>query len=219
MPVRTNYRMLPTGRLFPRESELGRCMLALLVIRADLRFEIGLIGTADERVRVMTESRNSATQFHARAYFFRGTLRSMYSARPMLDWAMGIAEFRALLHGAGRRDEFTALLGQIHVAANEFEGLRNDFGAHAERTVANVRDILEDERLMGLEWDDQVGWTPRIAGNVIAALISGDHPTENDAAEATRARFERMRDAGVATLKALDLVADLYLGRFTRSRR
>ncbi len=132
--------LYPTARkLFPADSEVAKWMMPALVLRADLWLEHHVVGADDEVHESLHGSNNKFDEYHSRMYFFRGTLRSLYSAKKVLQRLMGLDQFKSMLEVSGHRAEFNEAHRTVNRAAEEFEPLRNVIGGHVEEDVAEAR--------------------------------------------------------------------------------
>lgn len=127
-----------------------------MAVRSDLDLETASIGR-DDGLYEQLVGRDNARNVHARTYFFRGTLRSLYSAHRQLSRLTALAigpEFRELAIRCGRWEEFVALRRQVGRQSNQFDGARNRFGAHAEQTLEATLDNVETGRVVGASLTD-----------------------------------------------------------------
>lgn len=204
----TRYRSL--GRLLPRDSPMAQWMIPVATIRADLLVELQLIGTDDELIHSMVGSRSSDQEFHARSYFFRGTLRSLYSSRRVVSRLMGMPEFRALIDPV--RSEFDELNSSLAHHSREFDDLRNEVGAHAEDSLAETRSQIDDDLLLAVERNDATGIvSANLANPFLSAGLFGREAVSHVEDPVVRERLGRMSDAGFDAFKLLDLILRTYL--------
>lgn len=204
---RSYYRTV--GRLFPRENQLARWMIPVATIRSDLVFELRLIAAADDLVHQLTGSRGASEEFHARMYFFRGTMRALYSARRVVQQLAVMEEFQTMIEPV--RVEFDRLNGLLGDAASEFNLLRNEAAAHAEGAMADSRDAVDDAEVVAIEMNNTIGVVSHhISSPFLACALLG-LSSADDALARAQARLERMQAAGDNGLRMMDLLLRRYL--------
>lgn len=184
------------------DSSLARLVWALMAVRTDMLLESRWVGAADEQVR-----RVSPSDFLARMYFFRGSLRSLYSTRVLLQRVAGDPEFKDLAFGHGQLEAFRHGLREVNRFETEFTGYRNRFGGHVEHDVANSLDEEDPERELLLSVNDESGHGLEVGEAAFAATLDA----EVDGADAELFELiRRMRDATTAAARCINLVMKLY---------
>ena len=125
------------GIAFPKGAPLARLMWALVGIRGDLMLEYRST-SKDER-----HGDGQDAQFFGRMYFFRGTVRRMYSLLQVLRRVGGDPEFQELLarNDLLRKAYFEAKKWVDH-EAKSIDALRNGFAAHAEHYANTLENYL-----------------------------------------------------------------------------
>lgn len=207
--TRSRVRYVKARKLFPNHSELAPWMLPVLVLRSDLWLEHRLIGAPDAAIEALHKSKGDAADFFIRSYFFRGALRSLYSARAVLKALMALDDFKKLLSDAGIEEKFKEANKVINRAAKDFEPLRNQIGGHVEKDAAKARERIDDDEELAVEHDDWQGLTSGLAARAVLASCFGADGTEATA----KAMLTRIRDAGEAAFKLLNLITNAYLER------
>ncbi|MDD1748829.1 MAG: hypothetical protein LUO89_03040 [Methanothrix sp.] len=205
----TRTRFKRAGELLPRHSNLASWILPALILREDLYFEWRHIGASDEKVSVIADSSNIEFHFYARSYFFRGSMRSIYSAKVVLQALRGMPELVELLRARDRFDEFQQCLTAVHKATQEFTSLRHRFGGHVEKDVHERREHINDDELLPLSWErgvDGVRFSDELAHRILLACVADKDEKPAD----VEARLQRLADATLAAFRALNLVVTTY---------
>jgi hypothetical protein len=185
-------------------------MIPVAAIRSDLMFELRLIGTNDELIHDIVGGRSADEEFHARFYFFRGSLRSLYSARTVVNALFKIPEFERLISTV--RPKFNEFNSEVARAAKEFDRLRNSIGGHIERSMADSRDLVADDLVLSVERTDVTGLVSAKLANVfLNAMLGGKGKIDEPASDDGRGCFERMSKASYACLGLMDLILRTYL--------
>ena len=209
MPGRTRYFFRRVGDVFPQDSALARVAWSLMAIRSDLTTELGLIGRDDGELRALFSS-----EFLGRMYFFRGSLRSLYSAHVQL-WSLlcQVVEFHEVAEGCGRWDEFLEHISRVHEYADEFRGYRNRFGGHVEGSVAQSLRHADPDAVVALGFNEFATLGNEFGeAAFFSALAAEAGVPQSD--EGFEHLLHRMRDASVACLRCIDLALAIFATRY-----
>lgn len=191
-------------------------MWSLVAIRADLDLETRLLGRSDDSEFELffrqRRRKSEADEFHALVYFFRGTLRSLYSAERQLgklcqDGRNG--DFWPLAERAGKLDAFRQLLGRVRRHVEAFTRYRNRLGAHTETHLADSLAVVpRDEQVwVSLDTDGRLG--TEYGASAFAAVIRAElgHDTLADV-------VARLRDVTIECMRCIDLAIAVYATEF-----
>lgn len=184
-------------------------MLPALLLREDLFFEWKHIGASDETVQALSARSGDGFSFYVRSYFFRGSMRSLFSAWAVLQRLSAMPEFQELLRTSGRLAEFRQHHSAVSKAQREFRDLRHRFGGHVEEDVAKRREHIADDELLPISWEaeaDGVGLGSELAHAVVLACLID----KNDRADVAEARLGRMADATLSAFRALTIAVTAY---------
>jgi hypothetical protein len=205
--TRTHVTYSTIEKVFPRDSACAPYVASLISIRSDMLVEQRML-TQDDPIKGMG-ARGLDEEFHARVYFFKGNLRSLYSVERVIPNLVQTAEFKAMIAPVQAR--FDELRNALTTASKEFVGLRNTIGAHTEK-LEEVRAALEDEQMIALEFNNAFGLASQRISNIfnIVALF-GHAETNDEAMEMARERMRRLGAATAACWRLIDLVVSTYL--------
>lgn len=207
MAGRTRFFHRRIGELFPAESSLARLMWSLFAIRTDLEIEVRGIGTARDGAQPPF-----GTEFLSRTYFFRGSLRSLYSAHTQLCYLLTsdeFPEFEETARALGAWDELLNQFGRIMEFAIEFRRHRNAFGGHVERNVARALRRADPAEQVLISFNEETMWGTEIGEAAFACSIRDAAGAPHDVA-AMEALMIRMRDATIAVGRCIVSVLNVY---------
>ena len=184
-------------------------MWSLIAIHADLQMEWEGIG-GDAAGRPAPGDAVSAEEFFGRMYFFRGSLRSLSSGYTQLLALTSVGrEFQELAMQTGRWDDFREERTAVGRHEQEFDRLRNAFGAHTEVSVAESLYSAPPDALVcaGLNENGHIGqeWG---AQAYFAAL---HHHSQGSEVEDV---LRRMSSAGVDFIVCFNTALHIYGSRY-----
>lgn len=191
------------GEAFPSEIPLARVMWSLMAVHADLRMEWAAIG-GDPTEPVSPEG------FFRRMYFFRGGLRSLTSGYTQLHELTRVSrEFQQLALRSGHWENFVDQRRAVGRHEQEFDRLRNAFGAHTEESVAEALSAAPASEIVGvgLSVDGHIGceWAAQ------AYLAALNHQAGGEEAGAV---LRRMAGAQVDFLACFNTALNVYASRY-----
>lgn len=196
MPQKMTLQLNP---MFVKDNPVCRAAWALCAIATDLHFEAPRIGA-----HIPGDARHA---FHERLYFFRGTIRGLFSAQKLLNQLRGDPVFREMAERHGHYEAFEENRRQVAQCATEFIGYRNRYAAHTEGDVGQSLEKLHANTTIVLE-AHEVPELPRHIG--VVAFLSAVRaelgvPEEQENA-ALFAMLERMVKATDACVKCINVV-------------
>lgn len=203
MAGRTRYFTHSLGDAFPSANALSGVMWSLMAIHADLRMEWTGIG-GDDGDPVSPEG------FFRRMYFFRGSLRSLSSGYTQLLALTNVSrEFQELATRVDRWADFLEQRTAVGRREQEFDRLRNTFGAHTEESVANSLRVAPERELVcaGLNEDGHIGceWGAQAYLAALNQQAQG-HEVEDV--------LRRMSEAGVDFIVCFNTALHVYASRY-----
>jgi hypothetical protein len=185
-------------------------MARLVVLWQDLLYEES--GILQDDGFATLDARGNG-DVHRRLYFLRGNSRTLWSARKLLDAFVADPTFSGWLDANARLSaDFFAAKKAFDRHRQAVERVRNTIGAHAEEDLGkSISAFLPgDEAKFEIHRDDFI--RPHLATDVLLAALMRDVPREKRL-EAYRAAVKPLAEATGAMIKALSLVADVYMQR------
>lgn len=216
MRSKTTFRRI--GSVFPKDNPLAGLVWALGAVRSDLAFESQWIGRNDD---------NEVAAIHARlsfvhTYFFRGALRSLYSAELVLGRIASCPTWRDLARKHDVVEDFSRILKSLRRFKQEFNSFRNAVGGHMEREVEESLNTTDPAGEMCFELNDREGFGLQLSEYAVMHTlrhVSGAKDDDQDFNAKVRAMVSRMADATIACMAAADLVLTTWVQEYPFTNR
>lgn len=203
------------GEAFPANNQLARVMWSLMAIHADLTFEAThLVDTSGD------SSPSSARSLHETFYFFRGALRSLYSAHIQLSKLAPKSrsgEFEQLARHVGLWDEFVATRKHVREYEKHFTRYRNAFAAHSEESLEESLSFADPSAIVGQSIDSSGAIGAEFVAEVITA-VSEQH-LGTSASGALRDEVDRLHAVVRECHRCIQLAIRIYATRYPVFRR